>query len=122
MSVAELRQRDVDGGLGDEDGFCVLVNVELDLRLWHGDAGGEELLELVVTLDDEGVEAHQVLTLLPESLLAGCKLENFCYASQIPSLIVVQVLVTLFVDDVKSLRCDYCGIYISVVDQISNNF
>ena len=57
---------------------CVQVALEASLRT--------ELLELFVTLDDEGVQHGQVVGLFAEALLGGGELKNLGDVAQVSAL------------------------------------
>jgi hypothetical protein len=61
----------------------------------------EEELELLVALDDEGVEGLQVGRLVGESLLAGGELEDLGDVGEVAPLVAVQVVVRLLFHHVE---------------------
>ena len=79
---------------GDEHGLRPLVHEEVLLRLGHAAHRLEEPLELLVALHDERVEAHEVLRLLAEALLAGGELQDLGDGAEVPALVVGQLALT----------------------------
>ncbi len=61
----------------------------------------EEELELLVALDDEGVEGLQVWGLVGEPLLAGGELEDLGNVGEVAPLVAVQVVVRLLLHHVE---------------------
>ncbi|MFN9938244.1 MAG: hypothetical protein ACK56I_02110, partial [bacterium] len=61
----------------------------------------EEELELLVALDDEGVESLQVWGLVGEPLLAGGELEDLGDVGEVAPLVAVQVVVRLLLHHVE---------------------
>ena len=108
--------------LSDQHRFCVLVHTKVGLGLGNRAATSEEQFKLLVALDDEGIENHQVLTFLSESFLAGCELKDLRNTAKISPLVVVQVLVNFLVYHVEPLWGHNCRVDVSVVNQITNNF
>merc|ERR1719319_1129829 len=91
VGVRQLRQGDVDRRPSDEHGLGPLVHEEVLLGLGHAAHRQEDALELLVALHDEGVEAHEVLRLLAEALLAGGALQDLGHRAEVPALVVGQL-------------------------------
>ena len=85
-------------------------------------AAPEESLKLLMALDDEHIEAHQVRTLIGKALLGGSKLEHLGNIAQIAALIRRQHLSRRHADDIERIGRNNSRIDITVINQVANHF
>eukprot|EP00128_Syssomonas_multiformis_P013441 Colp12_sorted_trinity150504_noHs@23617 len=113
--------RNVDDRPCDLGGLCVLVDVELVLRL--GDVGGlhEELSEDLKGFFDEGVHRRHVRVLAAESLVRRHVLQNLCNFTEVTTLDGRDDVLGVQLNDIESIGGDNGGVHVTVVHQVAHD-